>query len=104
MVIVPSPLRVPGRAIANKFAEQAIAHSPDLEHRCVANCLQSCLCRDRKQTYCLIQALDRATKGDVENGLIFSSSNPRRAERIISVAELMAELAHAATISTAIAC
>ena len=104
MVIVPSPLRVPGLAIANKFTSEAIAHSPDLERRCVANCLQSCLCRDRKQTYCLIQALDRAAKGDVENGLIFSSANAGRAERIVCVAELMAELVYPATITTAIAC
>ena len=92
VVIVPSPVGVPGRAIRNPFAEQAIANSSDIPKRCIANCLQSCLCRDRQQTYCLIQALDRAARGDIENGLIFSSSNAGRAERIVSVAELMAEL------------
>ncbi|MFB2971934.1 NAD(P)H-dependent flavin oxidoreductase [Aerosakkonema sp. BLCC-F183] len=92
VAIVPSPLGVPGRAIRNKFAEDAIAQSPNIERRCIANCLQSCLCRDRQETYCIIQALDRAARGDVENGLIFSSANAGRAKRIMSVTEVMAEL------------
>lgn len=103
VAIVPSPIGIPGRAIRNQFAEKAIANSSDLERRCVANCLQSCLCRDRKETYCLIQALDRAATGDVENGLIFSSANAGRADRIIPVAELMAELTQSATVSFPIA-
>ena len=49
-------------------------------------------CRDRKQTYCIIQVLDKAARGDVENGLIFAGSNAGRAERMMSVAELIGEL------------
>lgn len=37
-------------------------------------------------------ALDRAARGDVENGLIFAGSNAGRATQMVSVAELMAEL------------
>lgn len=102
VVIVPSPIGVPGRAIRNDFAAKAIAHSPELERRCVASCLQNCLCRDRKETYCPIQALDRAASGDIENGLIFSSSNAGRAERIVSVAELLAELTQPVAVMQAV--
>lgn len=92
LVIVPSPVGVPGRALRNAFTEQAIAQSPDMDHRCIANCLESCLYRDRKQTYCLLHALNCAARGDVEQGLIFSGSKLGYGDRLVSVAELMAEL------------
>ncbi|MEW5859640.1 MAG: hypothetical protein AB1861_20010 [Cyanobacteriota bacterium] len=57
-----------------------------------ANCLESCLCRVSRKTYCIIQALANAAGGDVEKGLIFFGANAGRAERIMSVAEVMAEL------------
>ncbi|OLP18134.1 2-nitropropane dioxygenase [Leptolyngbya sp. 'hensonii'] len=92
VVIISSPVGLPGRALRNAFVEKALAGSPDLEKRCLLNCLHTCKCRDEQQYYCIIQALDRAARGDIENGLIFAGSNAGRAERIISVAELMAEL------------
>lgn len=92
VVIVPSPVGMPGRALRNAFVEKAIAGSDDLEKRCIANCLQVCGCRDGQGTYCILQALDKASRGDIENGLIFAGSNAGRADRMLSVAELMAEL------------
>jgi nitronate monooxygenase len=92
VVIVPSPVGLPGRALKNSFAEKAIAHSSDLDKRCFGSCLQVCSCRDRADHYCIARALDKAACGDVENGLIFAGSNAGRANRIIPVAELMAEL------------
>jgi nitronate monooxygenase len=95
VVIVPSPVGKPGRAIRNVFSERAIAGSSELEKRCVANCLQFCLCRDARETYCLLQALANASSGNLEHGLIFSGDKVGRAGRIIPVAELMAELINA---------
>lgn len=92
IVIVASPVGMPGRALRNAFVEKAIANAPDLEKRCLASCLQACRCRDEQQDYCIVQALDRAARGDIENGLVFAGSNAGRAERIIPVAELIAEL------------
>jgi nitronate monooxygenase len=92
VIIAPSPVGMPGRVIRNSFAEKAIACAPDLEQRCIANCLESCKCRDRQETYCIIQALDKAARGDVENGLVFAGSNAGRAQKIMPVAELMQEL------------
>lgn len=92
VVIVPSPVGMPGRALHNAFVDQAIAGSPDLEKRCLLNCLHSCKCRDEQQYFCIVQALDKAARGDVEHGLVFSGSNAGRADRIVPVAELMAEL------------
>lgn len=92
VVLVPSPVGMPGRALRNPFAERAIANSPDLEKRCLTSCLHVCRCRDTQETYCIVRALDRASQGDVENGLIFAGSNAGRAQQIIPVAELMQEL------------
>ncbi|ABW25515.1 NAD(P)H-dependent flavin oxidoreductase [Acaryochloris marina] len=92
VVLVPSPVGMPGRALRNSFAERAIANSPDLEKRCLTSCLHVCRCRDTQETYCIVRALDRASQGDVENGLIFAGSNAGRAQQIIPVAELMQEL------------
>ncbi|HLO89246.1 MAG TPA: nitronate monooxygenase family protein [Nostocaceae cyanobacterium] len=92
VVTVPSPVGKPSRALRNQFAEQAVIGSSQLERRCIANCLEDCLCRDKGKTYCLLQGLARAANGDVENGLIFSGAKVRSHEEIISVSELMAEL------------
>lgn len=92
VVIISSPVGLPGRALRNAFVEKAIAGSPDLEKRCLFNCLHACKCRDEQQYYCIVQALDKAARGDIENGLIFSGSNAGRAKHMMPVAELMAEL------------
>jgi nitronate monooxygenase len=92
VVIISSPVGMPGRALRNPFVEKAIAGSLDLDRRCLASCLHVCKCRDEQKYYCIIKVLDKAARGDIENGLVFSGSNAGRAERIIPVAELMAEL------------
>ncbi|UBF30631.1 nitronate monooxygenase family protein (plasmid) [Kovacikia minuta CCNUW1] len=92
VVIIPSPVGKPARALRNTLAEKAIVASPNLERRCIANCLEHCLCRDSRKSYCILQALANAAHGDVENGLVFSGANVGRADRILSVAEVMAEL------------
>ncbi|PSB31623.1 NAD(P)H-dependent flavin oxidoreductase [Stenomitos frigidus] len=92
VVIISSPVGMPGRALRNAFVEKAIAGSPDLEKRCLFNCLHACKCRDEQQSFCIVQALDKAARGDIENGLVFSGSNAGRAQRLMPVAELMAEL------------
>lgn len=92
VVIVPSPVGLPGRALRNPFVEKVLADSPDIEKRCLYHCLQSCKCREKQEAYCIIQALDRAARGDVENGLIFAGSNAGASDRLRSVAEVMTEL------------
>ncbi len=92
VVIISSPVGMPGRALRNAFTEKAIANSPELEKRCLFNCLHHCKCRDEQQYFCIIQALEKAARGDIENGLVFSGSNAGRADHIMPVAELMAEL------------
>ncbi|MCU0536390.1 MAG: nitronate monooxygenase family protein, partial [Hydrococcus sp. Prado102] len=92
LVTLPSPAGKPVRAMGNIFTQKVLANSLTLEKRCIANCLESCLCRDKGKTYCLLQALSLAAQGDVEGGLIFSGGAIKPVEEILSVAELMAVL------------
>ncbi|HEY9663998.1 MAG TPA: nitronate monooxygenase family protein, partial [Allocoleopsis sp.] len=92
VVVISSPVGMPGRALRNAFVEKVIAGSPDLEKRCLLNCLHACRCRDEHQYFCIVQALGKAAQGDIENGLIFSGCNVGRVQQIVPVAELMAEL------------
>jgi len=93
VMLVPSPVGLPGRALKNPFVEKVVSHTLNLKTRCV-NCLHRCKYRDTRETYCILTALDRAAKGDVENGLIFGGTNAGRSDRLYPVAELMSELVH----------
>lgn len=91
VTLVPSPVGMPGRALKNAFVNQVLNSTLNMKTRCV-NCLHRCKYRDSRETYCILNALDRAAKGDVENGLIFAGTNAGRSDRIRSVNDLMAEL------------
>ncbi len=94
VVILPSPVGLPGRALRNAFADKILAGQElqQLDKTCVGSCLNRCSCRDHRELFCILRALDRAVCGDVENGLIFAGSNGGRATQMVSVAELMQEL------------
>ncbi|MBW4484519.1 MAG: hypothetical protein KME14_18460 [Tildeniella torsiva UHER 1998/13D] len=51
-----------------------------------------CKFRDRRETYCILRALDRACRGDVENGLVFAGRSVGGSSGIQPVAAVMAEL------------
>lgn len=88
IIIVKSPVGMPGRAIRNHFlrevekGKQAIAHC----YRCLEKCDQE------KIPYCITQALVNAVSGDEENALIFCGSNAWRANRIETVRQVMQDL------------
>lgn len=92
VMIVSSPVGLPGRALRNPFVEQVMSGSAPVQKGCLVNCLQVCRFREAGEFYCIVQALDKAARGDVENGLVFSGSNAGRCDRIMPVAELMQEL------------
>ena len=87
IVLTKSPVGMPGRAIRNAFLERAaserIPHGPC--HGCIKTCTPAVT------PYCIAEALIRAVKGDVENGLLFCGSNAWRAEKMEYVKEIMKE-------------
>lgn len=89
ILIIQSPVGMPGRAIRGPFLE-SIARGDRKVVRCPSRCLESC--GAGKARYCISEALDRARKGDLENGFAFCGANAHRVDAIVSVKQLMAGL------------
>ena len=89
IVIVNSPVGMPGRAIMNPFMQHVMAgekipHSPC--HRCLAKCSPG------EIPYCITDKLIAAVKGDVENGLLFCGAKAYMADKIETVHDVIADL------------
>ncbi|HZK33594.1 MAG TPA: nitronate monooxygenase family protein, partial [Tissierellaceae bacterium] len=88
LIIIESPVGLPGRAIKNKFLEDIkINRRPS--KRCI-NCLKTC--SPRETPYCILDALINAVSGDMENGLFFSGSNVHRINKIVSVKNIIEKI------------
>jgi len=89
VVIIHSPVGLPGRAIKSPLVEKILkgkAPKPDPK-RC-----EGCIGMICDKSYCILDALEKARRGDVENGLIFAGSNVWRVNKIVPVKELIEEL------------
>ena len=62
IVLIQSPVGLPGQAIKNKFAESVLDGTVAPPTVC-DNCLKHC-----SHKFCIIRALSRAQQGDVETG------------------------------------
>jgi len=89
--LILSPAGLPGRALARNV-ERIRQGDLDRNLRCPVGCLKKCTWREDGERFCIAQALDRAQRGDVENGLVFCGSNAWRSERITTVGEIFDEL------------
>lgn len=88
VVLIQSPVGLPGQAIRNRFAETVLDGTVPAPNTCDA-CLKHC-----SHKFCLIKALERAQQGDVETGLVFSGNNMRKVNEILPVKEIFARLKH----------
>lgn len=86
--IITSPVGMPARAIQNPFLEK-IATAKESIHKCY-RCLEKC--SPKTAPYCITQALIRAVKGDIENGLIFCGDNAQYLTKITTVPEVIKTL------------
>jgi len=83
IVIVSSPVGMPGRAINTPFI-QAMAKGEDLStKRCDYTCLKKC-----DHHYCISERLMMARDGNVQEGLVFSGANTYKMKEILPVAEI----------------
>jgi len=89
--LIMSPAGLPGRAI-KKNIEEVRQRDVDLDVYCPTACLKKCAYQKSRERFCIIHALDRSQKGDVETGLIFCGSNAWKADHISTVAEVFEEL------------
>jgi NAD(P)H-dependent flavin oxidoreductase YrpB (nitropropane dioxygenase family) len=89
IVIIDSPVGLPGRAIRNEFLER-VSSGVKETFKCPWKCLKSC---DFKNVpYCIALALTNAKKGNMEKGFAFAGANTYRVDKIISVKELIKTL------------
>ena len=88
VMIVKSPVGMPGRAISNKFMEDRKLTNEKISkcYKCLKKCDMATI------PYCITGALVRAVKGDVDNSLVFCGANAYRLDKIVKVKELIEEL------------
>ncbi|MCX6557262.1 MAG: nitronate monooxygenase, partial [Candidatus Aminicenantes bacterium] len=89
IVIIDSPVGMPGRAIRNHFLKD-LETKGKIPVKCPYRCLTAC--KADKANYCIAKVLLNSYFGDVENGLIFCGQNAYRVDKITTVKEIFAEL------------
>jgi nitronate monooxygenase len=89
MVIINSPVGLPGRVVRNAFID-AVKQGRKTPFKCPFHCLKTC--DPQKSPYCIATALGNARKGKLKHGFAFAGQNAYRVDKIISVKELMALL------------
>jgi nitronate monooxygenase len=89
IVIINSPVGLPGRAIRNDFieaAENGMKHPFNCPYQCIKTC------EYEKSPYCIALALMNAQKGIMKNGFAFAGQNAYRIKELLSVHELFESL------------
>ena len=86
LMIIDSPVGLPGRAIRNAFLND-ISENKRIPFKCHWHCLKTC--NPEKSRYCICLALINAKIGKLRNGFAFAGANAYRVKTIISVRELI---------------
>ena len=91
IVIVKSPVGMPGRAIRNSFIQKTLEGR--IPPRRCYQCLKTC--NPQETPYCITQALIEAVQGNLDAGLIFCGANAWQEDHIGTVEEVMRDVAGA---------
>jgi nitronate monooxygenase len=86
IVIIKSPVGLPGQAIKNPYAAKILEGTVATPDSCDV-CLKHC-----KQNFCIVKALIRAQQGDVETGLVFTGEYIHKIDEILPVKEIFARI------------
>ncbi len=86
IVIVKSPVGMPGRAIKNRFIEDSEKGIKPALSRCY-QCVKTCNQQD--MPYCISKALINAVKGNTDEGLVFCGSEAYRLDKIETVHDVV---------------
>jgi len=82
VVVVESPVGMPGRALRNRFVEKLMqGRQPRPEH--CKSCLKSC-----SNKYCILEALEKSRTGQVQEGLVFCGQNVSQIKEVLPVQEI----------------
>ena len=89
LVVIKSPVGLPGRAIRNQFID-SINNGRKNSLKCPYHCIKTC--DPEKSPYCIALALERARRGKFKYGFAFAGQNTYQVKEIVSVKELMNSL------------
>jgi nitronate monooxygenase len=89
IIIIESPVGMPGRAIRNQFLDD-VASGHKKPFKCPFHCIITC--DFKKAPYCIAKALCNATEGNLSEGFAFAGQNVWRVDKIVHVRELIQSL------------
>ena len=89
IVIVKSPVGMPGRAILNPFMEKVMA-GEQIPHSSCHGCLHKC--NPSEIPYCITDALVHAARGEVDDALLFCGAYAYKADHLETVKEVIDSL------------
>jgi nitronate monooxygenase len=86
LVVIKSPVGMPGRALRNPFIND-VSSGKKKPFRCPYHCIKTC--DPENSPYCISLALLCAKQGKLKNGFAFAGQNAYRVNEIVSVKELI---------------
>ncbi|MDD4238063.1 MAG: nitronate monooxygenase [Desulfotomaculaceae bacterium] len=86
IMLISSPVGMPGRAIRNPFVSDVMKGCPAPITGCEL-CLKDC-----SREYCIIQALENARLGKIDNGVVFAGKNVGQLKDILPVQKIFDNL------------
>lgn len=89
MMIIQSPVGMPGRAFDGEFI-RSVNRGEAKPKACPFHCIKTC--DYTKSPYCIIKALYNAAKGNMDKGYAFAGANAYLADKISSVKEVVNKL------------
>ncbi|MBA3035987.1 MAG: nitronate monooxygenase [Desulfobacterium sp.] len=89
LMIINSPVGMPGRALHNKFLDD-VENGIKKPFKCPYHCIKTCDVEN--SPYCIALALAGAKKGKFKSGFAFAGSNAYRVNEIVSVKDLIQTL------------
>ena len=90
IIVIDSPVGMPGRVINNAFVEK-IKRGETVPFSCAYQCLRSC--DPMTVPYCIAKVLLRAAEGNMDESFAFAGANAYRCTEIVPVKQLIGQLA-----------
>ncbi|ABZ84723.1 2-nitropropane dioxygenase [Heliomicrobium modesticaldum Ice1] len=83
VILIDSPVGLPGRGLKTPFWHSLTSGADFSPKHCVG-CLKHC-----SKRFCIVEALDKAQKGDLQTGLVFSGEHVERIKEILPVRRIV---------------
>jgi len=83
VVVIQSPVGLPGRGLKNVFTERLLNNEDLTPEKCNA-CLKKC-----SRNFCILDALDNAQRGSIDKGLVFCGEQVGRIKEILPVKKII---------------